>query len=178
MSIKQKAISAVTCSLVAILALVYQIDDELITSEQGLEHIAHKEGCRAKAYQCSAKAWTIGLGRTQGVEPGNVAVDKEIAEYFINDIKTAEQQLNPLLKRPAKQHEYDMMVSFIFNLGIGNFRRSTLLKKFNNGDSIGACNEYPRWRFVSGKDCRLASSNCAGIVTRREQEREICLHGY
>lgn len=178
MSIKTKAIQAVVCSVASVLAIVFTLDSELTISERGLSHVANEEGCRLKPYQCSAYVWTAGLGHTKSVTPEMVFTEQQAAEYFVEDISAAEQVVNKHITQTASQGEYDMMVSFVFNLGAGNFTRSTLLKKFNQGDNQGACNEYPRWVFVNGKDCRLKQSNCAGIPKRRTKEQHVCLNGW
>lgn len=178
MSLKTKAIQAVVCSVTSVLAIVFTIDSELSTSENGLSHVANEEGCRLKPYQCSADIWTAGLGHTQGVTQDTVLTEQQAAEFFVKDIATAERVVNKHITQTPSQGEYDMMVSFVFNLGAGNFARSTLLKKFNRGDRAGACNEYPRWVFVNGKDCRLEKSNCAGIPKRRSKEQDVCLNGW
>ncbi|MEZ9503242.1 lysozyme [Vibrio sp. 10N.286.51.B11] len=178
MSIKTKAVQTVVCSVASVLAIVFTIDSELTTSEQGLSHVANEEGCRLKPYQCSADVWTAGLGHTKSVTPEMVFTEQQAAVYFVEDISAAEQVVNKHINQTASQGEYDMMVSFVFNLGAGNFTRSTLLKKFNQGDHQGACNEYPRWVFVNGKDCRFKQSNCAGIPKRRTKEQQVCLNGW
>ena len=178
MSLKTKAIQAAVCSVASVLAIVFTLDSQLTVSESGLRHIANEEGCRLKPYQCSANVWTVGLGHTQGVTQKTRLTEQQVAEYFVKDIAAAERVVNKHLSQTPTQGEYDMMVSFVYNLGAGNFTRSTLLKKFNQGDSVGACNEYPRWVFVNGKDCRLKQSNCAGIPKRRSIERDVCLNGW
>ncbi len=178
MNMKQKIITSVVCSVAAVLAIVFESDTELKTSEQGLAHVANMEGCRLKAYQCSADKWTAGLGHTHSIKPGDSITLEQAADYFIEDVAQAEQIVNSSISQAPTQSEYDMMVSFVFNLGAGNFKRSTLLKKFNAGDRIGACNEYLRWVYVSGKNCRIKANNCSGIVTRREVERRVCLNGW
>ncbi len=178
MNLKQKLTTSIVCSVAAVLAIVMEKDPPLKTSPAGLAHVANMEGCRLKAYQCSADKWTAGLGHTQGIEAGDQITLDQAADYFIKDVAQAEQVVNNAITHPPTQGEYDMMVSFVFNLGAGNFRRSTLLRKFNAADRVGACNEYLRWVYVSGKNCRLKASNCSGIVTRREIERNICLNGW
>lgn len=178
MSLKTKAIKGVVCSIASVLAIVFNIGSELKTSENGLRHVAGEEGCRLKPYQCSANIWTAGLGHTQGVTPEVILTEQQVAEYFVEDIAAAERVVNQHIIQTASQGEYDMMVSFVYNLGAGNFTRSTLLKKFNQGNHTGACNEYPRWVFVNGKNCRLEQSNCAGIPKRRSKEQHVCVNGW
>ncbi|STU22813.1 Lysozyme [Klebsiella pneumoniae] len=60
--------------------------------------------------------------------------------------------------------------SFAYNVGAGNFQTSTLLRKINQGDQKGACDQLRRWTYAKGKQWK-------GLVTRREIEREVCLWG-
>ncbi|OEE30735.1 lysozyme [Vibrio genomosp. F10 str. ZF-129] len=178
MSLKTKAIQAVVCSVTSVLAIVFTIDSELNVSENGLRHIANEEGCRLKSYQCSANVWTVGLGNTKGVTKDTHITEQQAAESFVESVAAAEKVVKKHITQTPKQGEYDMMVSFVYNLGAGNFSRSTLLKKFNQGDQLGACNEYQRWVFVNGKNCRLKQNNCAGIPKRRTKEENVCLYGW
>lgn len=164
------------CIVAAVLALVSQTDHKLKTSPQGLAFMANLEGCENSAYQCSADVWTIGLGHTSGTKKGDAANTEEIADWFIEDVATAEKYVERYVNLPASP-KFDMAVSFVMNLGVGNFKSSTLLKKLKSGDG-DICSEFLRWVYVDGKDCRLKESHCAGIVKRREAEKDICLNGY
>lgn len=66
-------------------------------------------------------------------------------------------------------------VDLAYNVGLANYRGSTLRKRFAWKDFPGACTEFVKWRFVRGKDCAIASNNCAGIYTRRLKEQAACL---
>ena len=66
------------------------------------------------------------------------------------------------------QHQFDALVDFTFNVGCGNFRGSTLLKKLNRGDVTGAADEFPKWKYAGGKVL-------LGLIRRRAIEREIFL---
>lgn len=178
MSLKHKIITSSICSVMAVLVIVFDKAPYLKTSEKGLAHVANQEGCRLAAYQCSANKWTAGLGHTEGIKKNAQITLEQAADYFIHDVAKAEQVVSNAITKQASQGEFDMMVSFVFNLGAGNFKRSTLLRKFNAGQSEKACEEYLRWVYVNGKDCRLKASNCGGIVKRRKTEREVCLNGY
>ncbi|MCE7729615.1 lysozyme [Vibrio campbellii] len=179
MNLKSKA---AVCSITAVLAIVFNIDDELRVSENGLRHIANEEGCRTKAYRICSDSWidrwTIGFGHTQGVLPGQIASNQQIARFFVNDVASAERDVKRLLKKKPSQAEYDMMVSFVFHMGAANLSRSTLLKKFNQGKRKEACLQYPRWVYVQNQDCRIPESNCSGIVDRRNIEMNVCLNGW
>lgn len=178
MSLKHKVVSGVVCSVMAVLAIVAEKAPGLKTSDQGLQHIANAEGCRLNAYQCSANRWTVGLGHTSAITAQTQISLEQAADFFIDDVGQAEVAVNQLITQQPSQGEFDMMVSFVVNLGAGNFQRSTLLKKFNAGKKQQACNEYLRWVYVDGKDCRLRKSQCAGIVTRRQIERRVCINGW
>ncbi len=93
---------------------------------QGLEHIAKWEGCRLKAYLCSANVWSIFLGHTEGVKPGDTGTEYEAAVAFVKDVKAHQKIVNQNLKGNVTQSQFDMMVSFSFNLGAVNFKSSTL----------------------------------------------------
>lgn len=175
--IKRLIVSAV-CSVGVILGVVFDTPHNLTTSKQGLEHIANLEGCRTKAYQCSAGTWTHGLGHTRGVSEGDEVDVNQIAHNFIKDVGTAETAVNKLLTVPVTQSQFDVLVSFVFNLGQYNLKRSTMLKKFNRSDPVGACNEFMRWVYVNGKNCNEKASNCSGIIKRRVIEKNACLNGW
>ncbi len=178
MNLKTKITQAAICSVTAVLAIVFNIDDGLSVSENGLRHIANEEGCRLKAYQCSADRWTAGMGHTESVTASTVLTEKQVAELFVKDVASAERVVKKQITQRPNQAEYDMMVSFVFHLGAGNFQSSTLLKKFNLGDNLGACKQYPRWVFANKKDCRIKENDCEGIPKRRDKEMNICLNGW
>ncbi|MBF4280935.1 lysozyme, partial [Vibrio anguillarum] len=96
-----------------------------------------------------------GMGHTEGITVSTLLTEQQVAEYFVKDVARAERFVKKQITKKPNQAEYDMMVSFVFNLGAGNFQTSTLLRKFNQGDNQGACQQYPRWVYVNGKDCRV-----------------------
>lgn len=137
-------------------------------SKQGLELIKHFEGLRLAAYKCSAGVWTIGYGHTGGVNPGDI-IDEITAESLLRkDVAVSESAVSRLVSVPLNQHQFDALVSFVFNLGAGNFRTSTLLKKLNAGDYSGAADEFSRWINAGGKPL-------PGLARRREAERLLFL---
>ncbi|HIF9272852.1 TPA: lysozyme [Photobacterium damselae] len=168
---------AITCVVASVLAVVAGTDHHLKTSPEGLAFISNLEGCSSVAYQCSADRWTAGLGHTKNVKEGDITNTEQIADWFIEDVAAAEKVVNREVTLPAGP-KYDMAVSFVFNLGAGNFRSSTYLKKLKAGQLDAACYEFPRWVYVNGKDCRIDGNHCSGIVTRRLAEKEVCLYGY
>lgn len=137
---------------------------------------SEKEGYTLKAYQDGANTWTICRGHTKGVYGGEVATPEQCKEFFLSDIYVSFSDIDKLVKVPMDAPERAAVTDFCtFNIGATRCAHSTFLKYLNAGQRVKACNEIARWVYVGGKDCRMASSNCAGIVTRREQERELCL---
>ncbi len=136
------------------------------TSSKGIEFIKKHEGFRARAYQCPAGVWTIGYGHTRGVKSGDV-IDKAQGERFlIQDVQTAEQEVNShgLI---INQNQFDALVSFVFNVGVGNFSRSTLLRKLKvNSNDATISYEFSRWKYAGGKVL-------PGLVKRRKEEAEL-----
>lgn len=133
------------------------------TSAKGIELIKVMEGFRARAYYCPAGKLTIGYGTTEGVTPGMV-VSIEGAEVLLKrHLRTIETLLNSLGLR-INQNQFDALIDFIYNLGFGNFSRSTLLKLIKmNPNAPTIPNEFRKWRLANGKPL-------PGLSKRREAE--------
>jgi lysozyme len=141
-------------------------------TQQTLDFIGKWEGLRLEAYQDVVGVWTIGWGETNPKHafPGNV-ITKELAdqlkwEYVNKDV----QACNRLVKVPTSPEQQTAILSFCFNLGIPAFQRSTLLRKLNEGDYLGAWAEFPRWNRAGGKPVR-------GLTNRRKAEADLFLKG-
>lgn len=131
------------------------------------------EGVRLTAYQDTGGVWTICYGHTAGVRRGDTASMAQCVAWLWQDLQHAIGVVDRLLKVDVGMLCRAAHVDFVFNVGAGNYSRSTLLRRFNAGDPL-ARDEFRRWVYVGGRDCRLAASNCAGILTRRETARELC----
>lgn len=121
-------------------------------SEKAYSLIRQFEGLRLTAYKCPSGVWTIGYGHTSGVMPG-MNITKEQAEEFLRlDIETVENIVNAECPGPGlRQYQFDALVSFVFNVGGGNFRKSTLLKKVKaNPDDNSIMDEFLRWVYAKG----------------------------
>lgn len=136
------------------------------TSNKGIDLIKKYEGFRAKAYRCRANVLTIGYGHTLNVKSTDV-IDKAQAEYFLKqDVEFAEKEVNKH-NLNINQNQFDALVSFMFNLGVGNFARSTLLKKIkSNPNDPTIKKEFERWIYAGGKIL-------TGLVRRRKEEAEL-----
>ena len=120
-------------------------------SEKAYSLIRQFEGLRLKAYRCPAGVWTVGYGHTFGVVFGGMTITKERAEEFLRqDIAIAENIVNAECQN-LRQCQFDALVSFVFNIGGGNFRKSTLLKKIKvNPDDNSIMDEFLRWVYAKG----------------------------
>ena len=119
-------------------------------SEKAYSLMRQFEGLRLTAYRCPAGVWTVGYGHTSGVVPG-MAITKEQAEAFLRqDIVAVENVVNAECLN-LRQCQFDALVSFVFNVGGGNFRKSTLLKKVKaNPDDNTIMDEFLRWVYAEG----------------------------
>lgn len=139
-------------------------------SPRGIDFIAQQEGCRLTAYRCPAGVLTIGYGHTQGVRE-NQTITLEMAKELLKaDLGKFVAGVNDLVLIDLTQGEFDALVSLTFNIGLGAFKKSTLLKKLNNEDIIGAADEFLRWNRGGGKVL-------PGLTLRRKQERLMFLEG-
>ncbi|WP_115746948.1 lysozyme [Escherichia coli] len=141
------------------------------TSQNGINLIKHFEGLELHAYPdpgTGGAPWTIGYGTTSGVKPGMVITEAEAEALLKKDLYKFETGVSKLVKVPLTQNEFDALVSFAYNVGLGNLAASTLLKKLNEGDHQGAADQFPRWNRGGGKVL-------PGLTRRREAERKMFL---
>lgn len=140
----------------------------MTTSQAGRDLIKKYEGLRLKAYKCPAGVWTIGYGHTRGVT-SSTEISQSMADLFLlDDIRSLERHINKLGIN-FRQGQFDAIVSFMFNLGEGNFNKSTLKKKIlagGNDEDIAA--EFKKWNKAGGKVLD-------GLTKRREEEAEMWL---
>lgn len=144
----------------------------LVTSPSGVKAIQKHEGLVLTPYQDAVGVWTIGYGHTgaEFAQGGKPITKAKATELLKQDLKEAENAVNSLVKVPLSQPAFDSLSSLVFNIGIGAFRKSTLLKKLNEGDYLGAADEFPKWRKGGGKVL-------PGLVRRRADERAMFLSG-
>lgn len=135
------------------------------TSNYAITNIKQFESCRLTAYKCPAGIWTIGYGHTKNVIPGMKITQVQANNFIKSDISPIELFLNGQ-NLNLKQSQYDALVDFIFNLGINNFKNSTLYKliKAKSSDEK-ICAEFMKW-VHSGKKV------LPGLVKRRQWECE------
>jgi len=132
-------------------------------SQEGLALIKKFEGCRLKAYRCSANVLTIGYGHTGGVKEDDTISQPEADELLKEDIAKFEEYVNDNVIVELKQYQFDALVAWTFNLGPGNLRESTMLKKLNDSDYASVPSEMKRWNKAGGK-------TLDGLIRRRNAE--------
>lgn len=140
------------------------------TSNKGIEFIKRHEGFRARAYKCPAGVWTIGYGHTGGVKSGDVITEAQGGMYLRADLAQAERVVE-MQFLPLSQNKFDALVSFVFNVGEGNFLRSTLLRKAKrNVNDPEIANEFRKWNKarVNG-----ILKPLPGLTKRRAEEAKL-----
>ncbi|CDH01691.1 lysozyme [Xenorhabdus bovienii] len=123
-------------------------------SENGINKIKSYEGLRLHAYPdpaTGAEPWTIGYGHTKGVKPEQIITEQQAETFLHEDLIPIYAEIQRIVKVPLTQGQFDALCSFIFNLGVGNFIHSTLLKKLNLADYQGAAEEFLKWDRADGR---------------------------
>jgi lysozyme len=136
-------------------------------SDKGLALTKGFEGLREAAYQDCGGVWTIGYGHTgPGVVVGMEVTDAEAEVLLLADLADAVACVNLRVCVVISQGQFDAMVDFCFNAGRGNFLNSTLLRKVNLGDFVGAAAQFGLWVHAGGEVV-------AGLVRRRKAEAAL-----
>lgn len=136
----------------------------------GKSIIKYCEGLRLTSYVCPAGKPTIGWGHTYGVKLGRTISEAEAEVLLDHDYQQAEDDVLELVTVPLTENQLGALTSFVFNLGQGNFSKSTLLRKINVSDFAGAAAEFDKWVYatVNGVKTKLN-----GLVVRRKLERSL-----
>lgn len=139
-------------------------------SPQGLELIKRFEGLHLKAYIDPVGIPTIGYGTIvangRPVKMGMIINERQAEEFLYADIQRFEDAVNQYLNVPVSQEQFDALVSFVYNLGPGNFRSSTLLKLINQKRLVEAQPQFLRWNRAGGKVLK-------GLTRRRLAEAAL-----
>ena len=144
------------------------------TSEVGLNLIKHYEGYKTKPYRCPAGLWTVGYGHVINdgrVLPTNcnrVFLKSEIDALLTTDLKRFERGVTMYCPVQLTQNQFDALVSFSFNLGLGTLQRSTVRQKIKRGDIAGAAKVLLKYNKASGKVLR-------GLDLRRKDEYALLM---
>ena len=157
-------------------------------SPAAIQMIKHHEGVRVKPYRCPALLWTVGVGHV--IDPSHAAIKYEdrkslpipdgwdrvlsmgeVDAILAQDLGRFERGVLRLCPAASgRQGVFDSLVSFAFNVGLGNLQRSSLRMKTNRGDYEDAADEFLKWTKAAGKVL-------PGLVKRRNDERALYLSG-
>jgi lysozyme len=152
-------------------------------SKEAIEGIKKDEGVRTRSYRCPALLWTVGIGhvidqshiRVPFNERKNIPLPPEwdrvlsmaeVDALLAQDLATFERGVLRLCPSGLTQGRFDALVSFSFNVGLGNLQRSTIRMKHNRGDFEGAAEGFMAWTKAGGKEL-------PGLVKRRKHERAL-----
>jgi lysozyme len=156
------------------------------TSDKAKELIRHHEGVRLKPYLCPARLWTIGVGHVLYPEQAKLKLEdrKSVTLLMIDNRVWTTDEVNALLNHDLTRFErgvarlcpsavlnqshFDALVSFSFNVGLGNLQNSGLRFKYNRKEYEEASNEFLKWTKGGGK-------TLPGLVKRRTDERNLFL---
>lgn len=144
-----------------------------MVSQVAINLVKRFEGCKLHAYLDGGGVATIGYGTTvynngNKVKIGDV-IDQERADFEIKaHCEKIEKSILNLVHAKLNNNQLSAIISLVYNIGINNFRFSTMLKKINNNNFVGAANEFDRWVWDNGKVIK-------GLQNRREEEKQIFL---
>lgn len=141
---------------------------ELVKRFEGLHKL--KDDGLVHSYRCPAGKWTLGFGATKGIRSGMTCTVAEAEQRLIDDLNEHGKIVKRLVNVPLSQGQYDALVSFVFNVGGGNFKSSTALKRLNSGLYEDVPEQLQRWNKarVDGKLTPLR-----GLTRRRAAEAAI-----
>lgn len=124
------------------------------------------EGCRLVAYRDVRGIWTIGWGHTEGVHEGQTCTQSQADAWLYTDLQNASYELLQVSPGPYAPGAQDALTSFVFNLGIGNYRSSTLRRYVDNQEWGAAKTELLKWTHSGGVVI-------AGLERRRQAEAAL-----
>lgn len=153
-----------------------QTEFKQIILTEALKLIVHFEGFRYNAYLCPANVWTVGHGWTyhpngQRVRQGDTMSEATSRHLLRAKIATTATQISQVVRHPLNPHQLAALISFVFNVGMGAFRSSTLKRLLDAGNTAGAAQQFDRWVTANGR--RLE-----GLARRRTAERNLFTKPY
>ena len=132
--------------------------------------VASFEGLRTVAYMDPVGIPTVCFGETEGVRLGDKYTAEECRALLGDRVAEFGRAVDRCVTAPLPPARKAALVSFSYNVGVEAFCTSTLVKKLNSGDTVGACDQLLRWTKAKGFEL-------PGLVKRRQQERQLCLEG-
>ena len=143
-------------------------------SQAGIDLIKKHEGLRLRSYLCPAGVWTIGYGTTgPQIKKGMVITQAEAERFLANDlIRFTNGVLNACFPKLPSQNELDAFVCFSYNVGLGAFQKSTILKAYKAGDKVAAANAFMMW--TKARDPKTGKLRpLPGLIQRRTEEKQL-----
>ncbi|MEZ5922424.1 MAG: lysozyme [Parvularculaceae bacterium] len=142
------------------------------TGVTGLNLIKGYEGLRMSAHYAPNEEWTVGYGHTSTARHGMSVTEGDAERLLRQDVQPIEKLIADTIRAPLNQNEHDAIVSLIFNIGEENWKRSTVLRKLNEGDKLAAARAFEMWTKarVNGELVALD-----GLVRRRAAEKSLFL---
>ncbi|MFC6277299.1 lysozyme [Psittacicella hinzii] len=134
-----------------------------------LKYVKRFEGLKLKPYLDPVGIQTIGYGITdkEVLKKYKNGMDEKTAHYLLlKELKTFATQVDDLVKVKLNANQKAALYSFVYNVGIGNFKKSTMLKLINENKLEQAATQFDRWTYASGKQLN-------GLINRRKTEREL-----
>lgn len=125
------------------------------------------EGFRPTAYQDQRGIWTIGYGHTRNVVAGNTCTTAQAQTYLAQDVSETVAAITQHVTVPLTQNQFDALTSLVFNIGVGNFEESTLLRELNDKQYAAAADQFLQWK--------RAGTYRDALLPRRQQERALFL---
>jgi len=160
--------------LFPVLALItgfYILTRKKTMSRNGIELLKKFESFSALPYKDQAGLWTIGWGHLINQGETFTEITRYEGELILKgDLAIAENSVNGLVKVKLSQNMFDALVSFVFNVGTGNFSESTLLRVLNEGNYIEAQNQLARWNKTTVNGSKIISQ---GLINRRQHEQNL-----
>ena len=135
-------------------------------SQACIDLVKEFEGCKLDAYQDVVGVWTIGYGHIEGVKQGDTISQQEADIILMSDLHDKAEEVSKLIHYDVTQNQFDALVSFAYNLGVGNLASSTLLKMINAGSADAAADQFLRWDKAGGVEVE-------GLERRRKAEMEL-----
>ena len=142
------------------------------TSRRGIDLIKQFEGLELDSYQDVAGVWTIGYGHTETAGPNQRITEAEADQLLRQDLETRERSVADLTAAALNQNEFDALVSFVYNVGAGAYQGSTVRKRLNAGDRLGAADALLWWNKAT---INGVLTEVPGLTRRRAAERALFL---
>ncbi len=141
-------------------------------SRKGLELIKQFEGYRRVSAQLADGGWTIGYGHTKSARQGAEVSESDAEALLVYDLIEVQGEVNRLVYSPLSQNQYDALVSFAFNVGVGAFRTSNVLRRINEGAMLQAAFALEMWRKSDFEGERIVLD---ALIRRRSAEKGLFL---